>query len=95
MEIYRVLALSTGHVSQETAQLMGQGAISKVIIYNKGDFGWFVHIPDKGMDFKELEDSECPADLYRCMKYARDNNCDWLMFDRDVEANEDLPVYNW
>lgn len=63
MERYKMLALSTGRVSQETAKLMDQN-------------GWFVHIPDKGMDFKELEDSACPADLYCCIKYASDNDCD-------------------
>ncbi len=61
MKRYNMLVLSAGHVSQETAKLMDQN-------------GWFVHIPDKGMDFKELEDSKSPADLYHCMKYASDND---------------------
>ncbi len=95
MEKYNMLVLSTGHVSMETAELMDNNNISRVVLYNKGDYGWFVYIPDEGIDFDELEDGECPADLYRCMKYARDNGCDWLMFDCDTETIDELPVYNW
>ena len=95
MEKHNMLALSTGHITRETADLMDINRIGGVVLYNKDAAGWFVHIPDSGLDFDELEDGECPADLYRCMKYARDNGCDWIMFDCDVETIEDLPVYNW
>ncbi len=95
MEKYNMLALSMGYVSEETAELMNDDNIDGVVLYNKGNYGWFVHVPDSGLEFDVLEDGECPADLYRCMKYARDNGCDWIMFDCDVETIEDLPVYNW
>ena len=95
MEKHNMLALSTGHVSRETAELMDDDNIDDVTLYNKSGYGWYVYIPDEGIDFDKLADGECPADLYRCMKYARDNGCDWLMFDCDVETIDELPVYNW
>ena len=95
MEKHNMLALSTAHVTKDTADMMNKDSIDGVMLYNKGDYGWFVHIPDSGLDFNELENGECPADLYRCMKYARDNGFDWIMFDCDVEVISEMPEYEW
>ena len=94
MERLNMLALSTGHVTKDTAELMDNNTIDGVILYNKDNAGWFVYIPEK-CDFDELKGSDCPSDLYQCMKFARDNGCDWLMFDCGVDVIDDLPVYNW
>ncbi len=91
-----MLALSTGHVTKETADLMDLNEFKGVILYPKDKAGWFVYIPEE-CDFDELKDSDCPDDLYQCMKYALNNGCDWLMFDCGVDVNEapELPVYEW
>ncbi len=95
MEKYTMLALSTAHVTVETARLMDRDAIDNVILYPKDEAGWFVFIPDKGLEFDELENANIPADLYTCMKYACDNGCGWIMFDCAVDVNNDLTVYEW
>ena len=96
MEKYTMIALSTAHITKETAKLMELDEIEGVILYQKDNVGWFVHIPEE-CDFDELKDQGCTYDLYQCMKYALDNGCDWIMFDCDVDVNEapGLHVYEW
>lgn len=96
MEKHTMLALSTGHITKETGNLMDANQFEQVILYPKNPFGWFVYIPEAS-EFDELKDSDCPEDLYLCMKYALDNGCDWLMIDCGVDINEapELPVYDW
>ncbi len=96
MEKHVMMALSTAHVSEETAIRMNANDIENMTVYDKPEFGWFIPIPDYSF-LKSIEDSDCPADLYRCMKYALDNGCTWLMFDNGVDENEapELPTYNW
>lgn len=88
MEKYNMLALSTGHVSGDTATLMDIDKCG-LIIYEKEGYGWFVHIPEP---FDENKES-IPKDLYKCITLARKQGCDWIMFDCDVEPIDELPVY--
>ena len=93
MEKLKMLALSTVHVSEDTAKLIDNGD-TEVVIYAKEKYGWFVHVPEL-CNMNNLENGKCPSDLYRCILFARKNDCDWLMFDRDVEPIDELPQYNW
>ena len=93
METQRMLCLCTNHVSKETAGLMDSNSIEEVILYVKGEYGWFVYIPDS-IKF-ELDEDKIPQDLYQCMEFACDNGFDWIMFDRDVETINELPAYEW
>lgn len=88
MESHNMLALSTGHLTEETAdELM---TIDGIIAYEKGEFGFFVYVPD---DDEEFHDQ--PADIHECIEFAHNNGYDWIMFDRDVETINELPVYEW
>ncbi len=91
MEKHSMLALSTGHVSDETASLMQLDNIDGVVIYDKPGYGWFVVVPDGELEMEEIEES-CPKDLYECLKLAQKEGCDWIMFDSDVEAVDELPM---
>ena len=93
MEKHNMLALSTAHVTKETADLMDNDKAKGVVLYNKDGAGWFVYIPE-ACDFDELED-DCPSDLYQCMKFALDNGFDWIMFDCGVDVISELPEYEW
>ena len=94
MEKHKMLALSTAHVKSETAALMDAGKIEGVVLYNKGEYGWVVCIPEDIDEIDELQ-GKIPDDLYECMYFASNNWFDWLMFDRDVEVIGNLPVYEW
>lgn len=96
MEKYTMLALSTAHLTEGTASLLEAGSIKNVTIYPKGEYGWFVHVPELS-DLDSFENKDCPKDLMDCMRYARSNGCSWLMFDCDVEEEcaPELQKYEW
>ena len=91
MEINKMLSLSTAHVSEKTAHIMENFNIDNVVIYDKPGYGWFVYVPDK-LELEEIQDT-CPDDLYACLVFARENDCNWIMFDSDVEPIDELAVY--
>lgn len=88
MEEHKMLALSTGHLTEKTCNMLGN--IEGIIGYNKGGYGWFVYVPEY---LNEL--GHIPADIYACLKLALEGKYDWIMFDRDVEVINELPVYEW
>ena len=92
MEKHTMIALSTAHVSKETARELDNGEIDTVV-YPKGGYGWFIPVTDETEDLE----GRIPADLYGCIKYAARNNAGWVMFDSDVDTkeNSELPIYNW
>ena|ERR1035437_4788191 len=69
-----------------------------IAFYEKGDQGWFVHVPGKDMyDDDQLEEEleRVPSDLMVVIKYARELDVQWLQFDCDADTNGDLPVFEW
>jgi hypothetical protein len=97
-EICKMLTLSTAHVSQETAALLDGRQTHYVaevpVTFAKGDYGWFVHVPDPRDSDPEEEQNWAP-DLAACIAFARGLGCDWLCLDRDGETVGDLPTYEW
>lgn len=89
MEITKMLTVSTAHITKETADLLDCD-VSRVV-YQKDDFGWFIHIPD---DF-DLEEYDIPQELLKLIKFAKDIECDWLCLDCDAEALEYFETYEW
>lgn len=92
-EITNMLVLSTGHITDDTADYLEHPEGTEIISYRKGDYGWFVNVEDD-LDDEKMEDQ--PADLVACKRLARQNGCNWIMFDRDGPAEKDLlPYYVW
>ncbi|MDE2563010.1 MAG: hypothetical protein KGL48_12265 [Sphingomonadales bacterium] len=81
-----LLALSTGHLREQTCNTWLHEA--PLATFAKGDHGWFVYVADD-------EPDDLPPDLRDCLTLARSLDCDWVMFDRDVEPIAELPVYTW
>ena len=93
MEKYTMLGLSTGHVTEATAKMLDNEDLS-IVVYPKSEYGWFVHVPTYEPDFEDCK-TDLPEDLRACLDWARKHNAEWLMFDRDAELDEELPVYDW
>lgn len=98
LETHRMLALSTGHLTCETAQLMTRLAGTSTVFeeglpiyYEKGEYGFFVPVPDDPQDIP----STCPTDLEACMHFAIAHGFTWLMFDRDADQVPGLTSYEW
>ena len=99
--IYKMMELSTAHVTKETAEKMSNDAVnmyantSGVALYGKSGYGYFVSVPE---DLKYNDDtifSEIPSDLLECLKYAFSHDCEWIMFDCDAAKISELPTYEW
>jgi hypothetical protein len=97
LEITKMLVLSTSHITAETAQLLEdreRAAIDTTsdrlpVFYSKSEYGWFVYVSE------DAEDQGYPSDMVEVLRYARSNDCGWLMFDCDADVIEDLPAYEW
>ena len=93
-EQYKMLTISTGHITSETNELMLKGtAFSGVTYYQKGEYGYFIPVC---MDV--IEDCrDVPSDIKELLYFAHDNGFDWLCLDCDGPDMSDygLQMYNW
>lgn len=94
LEIHKVLVLSTTHVSEETAAMIDAAAAGRDFPFApefSRNEGWmfYCYKPD------EVDLSKRPADLVKVMEFARACGCQWVMFDRDGDTVDGLPIYEW
>ena len=88
MEIYKMLVLSTSHVSKETAKLLDRDNVG-VVVYPKSEYGWFI----VATDWDEHEN--IPDDLQKCLELTEQLGCDWLCLDCDGKCVPELLTYKW
>lgn len=86
MEIRRMMALSTAHLPDWVCNRYLKG--DSVAAFEKGEYGWFVHVPD---DMPE----DIPHELEAIFNFAKNRGCEWVMFDRDICSIEALPSFKW
>lgn len=94
-QVILMLMGSTGNVTKETAEYLDRAATNEgsplgPVTYQKGPYGWFVYAREN-----EYGVDDVPKDLLAVLKKARENECEWIMLDRDEEPIEGLPVYEW
>lgn len=93
LEIHGMLALSTIHISEKTANAL-DAAAAVIPVYQKSyqnnQYGWF--IPVTGWE-DHIDD--LPKDLAKCLEFADKRGFDWLVFDNDVQSTPLLPTYKW
>lgn len=92
--IRKFLDLSTAHITAKTRDLFNNGGCSDdyvryALVDLHGEYGWWVYAEPVCSDYR------LPDDLDRVMRYARDNGCDWILFDCDAAEVDDLPTYKW
>jgi len=97
MEITKMLVLSTNHVTQETDEMFSEalrdGVSFPVGLYAKGHYGWFLNVSEDPHNVEEHP--WMTPDLYKVLRFARDQDCDWVMLDRDGDIIDELPSYAW
>ena len=91
-EMHLMMVLSTGHLTEKDAALLTSDAAKFPFSIWENEYGYVVSVVDAGDD--DVLSTESPS-LDRCLKYARDAGVRYLMFDRDADCREDLPVYDW
>ena len=89
LESRALLALSTAHVTGDTARMLNEWPHDKwPVSGGSHPYGWFIYAHDDcyhGM----------PDDLVAIFIFARKNGFDYIMFDCDVEPITELPSYVW
>jgi hypothetical protein len=82
----RMLTVSTFHITRATSKTM-DSEIIPLAIYPKGDYGWFIYVPDE-QPFEGV-----PEDLGIILEYCLSKGYSWLNIDMDVPLNPNLPNY--
>ena len=91
MPVIKVLELSTGHLKPETRSLLdapGAGTILGRGPSMSSEHGWLMWAGKM-----PYEDEAFSDDLGSAIGVARDLGCEYILFDRDVEAREGLAFY--
>lgn len=92
----RLLSISAGHLSAATwtwlDEHLGKGAlrdprdsVSALLAGGPTRYGWFMVCPTEGRN-------ELPDDLRGVLDHARRRGAGYVLFDRDSNPLEDLPV---
>lgn len=86
-EIRSFLTLSTAHITQLTGDRLSTN-MGDICVGGTIDYGWFIYA-----DYEN--NGAIPDDLWGVMVYARANDCDYILFDRDADCIEYLPTWDW
>ena len=82
----------TGHIPEVHAIAIDQGTFP-VMPVMLNEHGWLFAIPSDTYKLKEAT-ATCGAFL-KIMDLALDADCDYVLFDRDVEPVSYLKLYDW
>ena len=92
MEIVKTLVLTTAHVTEETAQWLDSDP-DQLVVYNKesgeDQYGWFIPV----YMAQEVLEEAIPEELKEIIQFADAHKCTWIMFDRDADEIDELPVF--
>jgi hypothetical protein len=88
-----VVECSTGHLTRDEDTLVRGGEVVLCAPYEFGQFVWI----DDGLVDGTHPDAELVPNLVAVCAYVRAHHpsVEWIRFDGDAEAIEELPVYDW
>lgn len=93
-----MLVVSTAHIKESTAQWLNKqveqkSVNSEVILFPKGEYGWFIYVNLDEND--NIENLNIPEDLSKLLTITAQEDCYWLCLDRDGFEIDSLPRYEW
>lgn len=90
-KITKCLELSTAHITESTANLIKKEPNKNNLtlsVFPLSVFGYLINVTP-------TFNTAIPKDLNDCINLAKENNCEWIMFDSDIDPIDDLPKYEW
>jgi hypothetical protein len=85
-------AISTCHVSKETAERLDQGDQNNSwTIVAAYEHGWFLYVQPEDL----IGTLDMPEDLAEVMAWGRRHSVQWVRMDADAGAVDDLDQYDW
>lgn len=91
MDIAKVLTISTAHIPESVAKMLGDEPRTNQLglsVYPY-EYGFWIYVPSYEVERTFPE----PLDL--CMRFAKENSCEWLRLDCDAELLENFPIFDW
>lgn len=82
--------ISTAHIDEATAEVLGSGKTFGLVVYPKGSDGWWIYVGE--LSGEPTTEPDC---LTECIQAAIDAGCVWLCLDMDASLHETLPTYVW
>jgi len=91
LEIRSFLTISTAHVSEQTATLLDNTPEKDWPVSGGlfSTYGWFMYAHDEDCS------GDIPSDLMAVFTFARSHGCNYVLFDCDADAVDNLPTYEW
>ena len=88
-ETRRVVVLSTAHLSAQTCQMLNATPLEAwPVSGGRIAYGYYIWAPEAGD--RELE---AAPELQHALNWARNHGFDYVQFDADAYAREDLPTF--
>lgn len=98
MTILRMLDTATAHITRADAVALDTDEAA-MIVYPKGEYGWFLPLPGSDTDLQDRIDAARQAGMSRSftnlISYAYSAGCHWLCLDRDADPVPGLPTHDW
>ncbi len=93
-ESHQFVAISTGHVSAETARMLHSTPCAQwpCVGGAYADYGWFFYAHDENAGEGDLR---IPGDLFGVMTWVRQQGFSHVLLDRDAEQVENLAWHHW
>lgn len=99
------LDLSTGNIPFEDTERLDQAVVDQEEGYRDDaptvrpySYGWWVWVPEADdLEMYSLWYTEygLSTAFLAVLRYARENGCDWINFDRDADPCPDLETFDW
>lgn len=89
LSIYSLLNLSTGHLSPQTRNKLQDPSFRDSCLVTDRDYGYLVPVTPALLDLV----STVPADLLYCLRLARANDANYIIFDVEGPRQDQLPWY--
>lgn len=92
MSVSPCLAVSIGHITQETMAWMRHPPADAPFAIAPYQHGAFVSVPS---DVQIIDELACPEDLRVVMQHACRAGCLAIRFDSDADVIQALPYFDW
>ncbi len=93
LPVRRFLDVSIAHLPKH----LGTGGILEIeeLYVDERPHGYWLWVPDNDDLITLRLESDIPRELAGIMFYARERDCDWVLFDADAEPIENMRIYDW
>lgn len=90
-QIEPCLTISTSHIDIGTVVELNNGEKFGLVMYDKGDYGWWFYVADLPEDIAKT----APSSLFGALALAQSMNCVWLCLDQGADVHPSLETYEW